>query len=142
MWDFSTGTLFMLKRAVEQGAPVSFFLIAFIGLCSGSFLSVVVFRLSTILVRMDLDSDGMPATSRFNIATPASHCRKCGHKIRWFENIPIISYVLMRAKCGSCGGKISIAYLALEFLMCMASIVALWQFWSRLPFPLGAILGL
>lgn len=139
MWDFGTGTLFMLKRAVEQGTPVSFFLIAFIGLCSGSFLSVVVYRLSTILARMELDSDGMPATSRFNIARPASHCRRCGHKIRWYENIPIISYILMRAKCGSCGSKISIIYLALEFFMCVAAIVALWQFRS-IPLVAGAIL--
>jgi leader peptidase (prepilin peptidase)/N-methyltransferase len=139
MWDFSTGTLFMLKRAVEQGAPVSFFLIAFLGLCSGSFLSVVVYRLSTILARIESDGDGMQATSRFNIATPASHCRKCGHKIRWVENIPIISYICMRAKCGSCGGKISITYPALEFLMCMAAIVALWQFRS-IPLVAGALL--
>ena len=138
MWDFITASLFILTRAVEQGTLVTFVLIGFIGLCGGSFLSVVVYRMSTILERMEDCGDAPPETSRFNIATPASHCQHCGNNINWYQNIPILSYIVMRGKCMSCGSRISVTYPALELLMCIASIVALWQF-RNIPLVAGAL---
>lgn len=118
---------------------MAFAITAFLGLCVGSFLSVVIYRLPTIFERMYADSGGgEPQTTRFNVATPPSHCRECGHKLRWYENIPILSYIFLRAKCASCGSRISVTYPALEALACFASIVALWQF-RNIPHVAGAM---
>ncbi len=75
-------------------------LIFIVGLCIGSFLNVVILR----------------SLSSESIAFPASKCPKCQHKLFWWHNIPIISYILLRGKCGFCGEKISIQYPIVELL--------------------------
>jgi leader peptidase (prepilin peptidase)/N-methyltransferase len=72
-----------------------------LGCIIGSFLNVCIYRI--------------PLGE--NLAYPPSHCPNCGHKIRWYENIPILSYVfLLRGKCRKCKTKISIQYPLVEFL--------------------------
>jgi len=81
--------------------PVFFNTIAFIlGLCLGSFYNVCVHR---YLVGQ-------------SVVFPASHCPACGHELSWWENIPVISYLLLRAKCRSCKIRIHWRYPALEIL--------------------------
>ena len=75
-------------------------LIFIIGLCIGSFLNVVILR----------------ALSNESIVFPASKCPKCQHKLLWWHNIPVLSYVILRGKCGFCGEKISIQYPIVELL--------------------------
>ncbi len=75
-------------------------LIFIIGLCIGSFLNVVILR----------------ALSNESIVFPASKCPTCQHKLLWWHNIPILSYVILRGKCGFCGEKISIQYPIVELL--------------------------
>lgn len=69
-----------------------------IGLCIGSFLNVVVLR-------------GLSGES---IVLPPSHCTKCNHKLAWYDNIPLISYLFLRGKCRYCQEKISIQYPLVE----------------------------
>lgn len=69
-----------------------------IGLCIGSFLNVVVLR----------------GFSGESIVLPPSHCTKCDHKLAWYDNIPIVSYLLLRGKCRYCHDKISIQYPIVE----------------------------
>lgn len=76
-----------------------FFSITF-GLLVGSFLNVVIHRI--------------PRDQ--SIVTPPSSCPKCGHKIRWYENIPVISYLIQRGKCSSCKNPISVRYPIIELL--------------------------
>jgi len=71
-----------------------------IGACVGSFVNVVVWRL--------------PRGE--SIVFPPSHCPACGEAIRWYDNIPIVSWLLLRARCRSCGGRISPRYLLIEAL--------------------------
>lgn len=71
-----------------------------IGLIFGSFYNVVGLRLP----------------NNESIIKPGSHCPKCKHKLSWYENIPVISYVLLRGKCKSCKQKISFIYPAIELL--------------------------
>jgi leader peptidase (prepilin peptidase)/N-methyltransferase len=101
-----------------------------LGLLVGSFLNVVVYRVPIMLQRdwraqchefLDLKNkqpDTNAATAKFkdfNLQTPDSHCPLCNHKIRAWENIPVISYVfLLRGKCSSCKAKISIRYPTVE----------------------------
>jgi leader peptidase (prepilin peptidase) / N-methyltransferase len=90
------------------------------GLCVGSFLNVVIYRLPKILerqwhadARAALEME--PAAEQpFNLVTPASTCRQCGHRIRWFENIPLFSYAWLRGKCSSCGTPIGLRYPFVE----------------------------
>jgi len=73
-------------------------LVFIIGLCIGSFLNVVILR-------------GLSGES---IVMPPSKCPACDHKLYWWHNIPIISYILLRGKCGFCKAPISIQYPLVE----------------------------
>lgn len=72
--------------------------IAFLGGCIGSFLNVVLYRL--------------PRGE--SIVWPSSHCPHCKHPIRWYHNLPVIGWLLLRGKCYDCGGKISPRYPLIE----------------------------
>ena len=77
-----------------------FIYIFIVGLCIGSFLNVVILR-------------GLADES---IVFPPSKCPKCLNKLKWYHNIPILSYVFLRGKCAFCHEKISIQYPIIEFL--------------------------
>ena len=84
-------------------------LTVFIGASLGSFLNVVIWRVPK----------GM------SIVTPPSHCPKCNSPIRWFDNIPILSWFLLRGKCRRCGQSISFRYPLVESLSAVASLIAI-----------------
>jgi len=71
-----------------------------VGACVGSFLNVVIWRL--------------PRGE--SIVFPSSHCPTCGQAIRWYDNIPIVSWLLLRARCRACGSRISGRYIVIELL--------------------------
>ena len=86
-----------------------------LGLCVGSFLNVLIYRLPR----------GM------NIAKPPSHCPACGYRLKWYDNIPVLSYCILRGRCRSCGGHISFRYTAVELLNCglwLACVAAFWRY--------------
>src|SRR3954467_12285371 len=90
------------------------------GLCVGSFLNVVIYRLPKMMERewaaecAELAGNPAPAHEEFNLLRPRSRCRQCGHPIRWFENIPVLSYLALRGKCASCGTAIGLRYPLVE----------------------------
>ena len=112
--------------------------IVFIGLCVGSFLNVVVYRLPIILKRewkqqcheyLELDPpDIEPALKNLSLSTPRSACPNCGHMITAVENIPVASYLFLRGKCASCKNHISIQYPLVELFTAVASMVVAYQF--------------
>ena len=57
--------------------------------------------------------EGLPP---FDLARPASRCGACGHKIRWYENIPVLSYLFLRGRCGACKTSISLRYPLVELI--------------------------
>ncbi|MDP8252928.1 MAG: prepilin peptidase [Candidatus Kaelpia aquatica] len=75
-------------------------LIFFLGASLGSFLNVCILRLPR----------------EESVVQPPSHCPKCKHKIRWFDNIPIFSFLVLRAKCRYCRVKISMQYPVVELI--------------------------
>ena len=79
-----------------------YFLIVFFifGCVMGSFYHLVATRLS-------LDE---------SIIFPASHCPKCNHKLKWYENIPIFSYIFLKGKCSECDSPIGLSYLVVEVI--------------------------
>lgn len=82
---------------METCILIMFFII---GTVMGSFYHVVATRLS----------------NDESIISPGSHCPKCNHFLRWYENIPIISYIILKGKCSKCNSKIPISYLVVEVI--------------------------
>lgn len=80
-----------------------------VGLIVGSFLNVCIYRI--------------PAGR--SIVRPASACGACGESIRWYDNVPVISYLLLRGRCRKCGASYSIRYPIVELLTGLVAL-ALW----------------
>ncbi len=83
-----------------------------LGLCVGSFLNVVIYRLPL----------GM------SLAKPASHCPKCNNPIKWYDNIPLLSYIFLRGKCRHCHEPISIRYPLVELTHCALWVLCMLRF--------------
>jgi len=66
--------------------------------------------------------------------SPGSACPRCGRSIRWWENIPIVSWILLRAKCAGCGGPISARYPLVELLTGLLSVLLMYRFGPGLQF--------
>jgi len=92
-----------------------------LGLLVGSFLNVVIYRLPQMLERQwaaecaELAGKPLAEAPPFNLVRPRSRCRQCGHLIRWYENVPILSYLVLRGKCSACGAAIGVRYPLVEF---------------------------
>lgn len=107
---------------------------ALLGLFVGSFLNVVIHRLPRMMERdwhvqaAELRGEEVQPTERFNLATPRSRCPHCGHLIGALENIPVLSYLVLRGRCGHCGARISLRYPIVEALTALLSGYAAWHF--------------
>ncbi len=133
-----------------QSSPIFFMtLFAVIGLMIGSFLNVVIHRLPKMLERewqqqcAELNGNTAANTSphnlpRYNLLIPRSACPHCGHKIGALENIPLISYLLLRGKCRGCGAVIAVRYPIVEALCGVLSAYVAWHF----GFSLAALAAL
>ena len=96
-------------------------LVGLVGLLFGSFLNVVIYRLPKMMeAQWDRDCaehlGQTPATpvSTFNLMVPRSRCQACGHTLSWYENIPVLSYVVLRGRCKACKTPISLRYPLIE----------------------------
>lgn len=107
--------------------------LALVGLCIGSFLNVLIYRLPRMLeaawLRDARDMLDQPADegAPFNLLTPASTCRQCGHRIRWYENIPVLSWLVLRGKCSACKAAIGWRYPMVELLHAALWLAIGWQ---------------
>lgn len=106
------------------------------GLLIGSFLNVVVYRLP-VMAQRELDNyiaheagKDLPHPDRFNLMVPRSACPHCGHRITALENIPIVSWLLLRGKCSACKAPISPRYPIVEAVTGLLSALLVWHFGS------------
>lgn len=124
---------------IFESTPWLFFsALFFLGLCVGSFLNVVIYRLPAMLERdwrvqcheyLELgDAKIDDQLQHLSLSKPDSTCPYCGHKIRAWENIPVMSYLFLKAKCSSCSATISLRYPAIEFLTGVLSVIVALQF--------------
>ncbi len=111
--------------------------VALLGLMVGSFINVVIHRVPLMLERtwsqqcrehLELAADDQPGTGPFNLLTPGSRCPHCGHRISAIENIPLISYLMLRGRCRSCSTRISPRYPVIEMLTAVLSVVTVIHF--------------
>jgi leader peptidase (prepilin peptidase) / N-methyltransferase len=71
---------------------------------------------------------GLEALPKFDLARPASRCPSCGHGIRWFENIPVFSWLMLRGRCSACGTRIAARYPFVELLTGALFAAVAWRF--------------
>jgi leader peptidase (prepilin peptidase)/N-methyltransferase len=118
-----------------QTAPILFIsLCATIGLMVGSFLNVVILRLPKMMERewhqqcAELRGETIETLPSLSIAKPRSACPHCQHKITALENIPILSYLVLRGRCSQCNTSISPRYPIIEALTGIISGFVAWNF--------------
>jgi leader peptidase (prepilin peptidase) / N-methyltransferase len=123
-----------------------------LGLLVGSFLNVVIYRLPKMMERQWAaeceqyisEKNALPASQAaevktadpaatpsapepLNLLVPRSRCGACGHQIRWYENIPVLSYLFLRGKCSACGARISLRYPAVELVTGALFFYCAWR---------------
>ena len=137
---------------LEQNALLLNAVAILLGLILGSFLNVVILRLPRIMEDgwardcaelsgdgADADSDpnpSEPTVPRLSLSSPPSTCPACGHRIRAHENIPILSYLLLRGRCSACGVGISPRYPIIEGFTALLTLAVVMQFgltWQTPP---------
>ena len=119
------------------GSPPIFVALVFVlSLLVGSFLNVVIYRLPIMMEREWRDQckelSETPATDipegRFDLVVPRSRCLSCGARITASQNIPILSYLILGGKCGSCSAAISKRYPIVEALTAILTAIVAWRF--------------
>ena len=121
--------------------------VGFLSLCIGSFLNVVIYRTPKMMeqewqqeCQMLLHPEqALIDHSKLTLSKPASTCPKCHTSIRCYQNIPIISWLVLRGKCGSCQNPISIRYPLIELLTLVCSLTVVAVFGASVQMILGLI---
>ena len=118
-----------------------------LGLLTGSFLNVVIYRLPKMMQQQwasecaEFVNDGIApvpdavaaaiTTEKFNLLVPRSRCSSCGHVIAWYENIPVLSYLFLKGKCSVCKAPYGLRYPAIELTCGLLFGFCVWRWgWS------------
>ena len=118
-------------------APTVFIAAAFaFALIIGSFLNVIIYRLPLMMQRDwreqcdELSKEPAPdlPEGKFNIVVPSSRCPSCGANIKAWQNIPVLSYLLLGAQCSNCQKSISVRYPLVETLTAILAAICAWHF--------------
>jgi len=131
----------------QQSSTAFYIFIGILSLMIGSFLNVVVYRLPKMMhngwylecrefladeLKDEFKGQFQDMTSKeispLTLSTPDSTCPKCGHKIRFYENIPVISWLFLKGKCNQCKNSIAIRYPIVEATTALLSVVIAQQF--------------
>ncbi|ALN62891.1 type IV leader peptidase family protein [Lysobacter antibioticus] len=120
---------------LDQNPGLGYPLAAGFGLLLGSFLNVVILRLPKRLMwqwkkdaREILELPEVYDPPPPGIVVERSHCPHCKHQLSWYENIPVLSYLVLRGRCRSCKTPISIQYPAVELLTMLLMVACVWRF--------------
>lgn len=125
-----------LIALLQHSQLISLLVVSILGLCIGSFLNVVIYRTPLMMAQQwknecqmllhpDMDTEYVEPIT---LSHPASSCPHCHHQIRWFENIPVISWLLLRGKCSQCQNAISYRYPLVEIITALLSALVVIKF--------------
>lgn len=123
----------MLLQYLQNNPEIFIGVVFLFGLMFGSFFNVVIYRLPIMMQQdwlktcreyvtetfgklpkeLEANPEGHKS-EHYNLIKPDSTCPHCGHKIRWYENIPLLSYAYLKGKCSNCGNRIAIRYPLIE----------------------------
>lgn len=144
----------------SQNMPLALVLAGVLGLCVGSFLNVVIHRTPLIMKRewraecaeflggepdihpkvKEHSTSTIAKDTRISLSFPPSRCPNCHHQIRAYENIPLISWlVLLRGKCSGCGTPISIRYPLVEVITALLSVLVIYTLGANVAGVLALI---
>ena len=93
---------------------VAYIMASVVGLCVGSFLNVVIYRLP----------------NKMSLAFPPSHCTSCDYTLKWYDNIPVLSYIMLGGKCRGCKSRISPRYMLVEIFNALLWVLSVLMFWD------------
>lgn len=137
-----------LIELLQSNMTLALVVFSILGLCIGSFLNVVIHRIPLMMVYswrqecsqfmsqqvdmphkhtnalMDITAKDTPIT----LSKPASRCPHCAHKIKWYENIPLISWLILRGRCSDCDTAIGVRYPIVELVTAILSALVIYQF--------------
>lgn len=129
--------------------PIALYIaVGIFSLCIGSFLNVVIYRTPKMMEqewRTDCQLFLHPDQpiideTKITLSTPASTCPKCKTPIRWYQNIPVISWIVLRGKCGSCKNPISSRYPLIELLTMICALIVVAVFGPTIQMLFGLVL--
>ena len=135
-------------QLLQENMTLALVVFGLLGLCVGSFLNVVIHRTPHMMVAawrqecsqfMAEQADMPPehtqplanivaADPSITLSTPASRCPHCAHKIKWYENIPLISWLILRGRCSDCKAAIGLRYPIVELVTALLSMLVIYQF--------------
>lgn len=135
-------------QLLQENMTLALVVFALLGLCVGSFLNVVIHRTPLMMLAawrqecsqfMAEQADMPPehtqplanivaADPSITLSTPASRCPHCAHKIKWYENIPLISWLILRGRCSDCKAAIGLRYPIVELVTALLSMLVIYQF--------------
>ena len=121
-----------IDQALRTFPEIGIIIAAVFGLVVGSFVNLLVHRLLLMLRQVEdsetqttVDNGSGGGVQHFSPIIPRSHCPSCGHVLRWWEHIPVVSYLVMRGRCSACGKTISLQYPAVELACCAAAVTVI-----------------
>lgn len=135
-------------QLLQENMTLALVVFGLLGLCVGSFLNVVIHRTPLMMVAawrqecsefMAEQADMPPehtqplanivaADPSITLSTPASRCPHCAHKIKWYENVPLISWFILRGRCSDCKAAIGLRYPIVELVTALLSMLVIYQF--------------
>ncbi|MDJ0939846.1 MAG: A24 family peptidase [Woeseiaceae bacterium] len=133
------------------GSPAVFVAVVFaFALLIGSFLNVVIYRLPIMMERdwreQAEEASKLPPSNLpegpFNLVVPRSRCPSCGKEITAFQNIPVLSYLLLGGRCAECKTSISVRYPVVEAVTALLAAIVAWRFGFGWEAIMGIVLTL
>lgn len=110
--------------AINAAANAHWLLLsAVLSLCIGSFINVVIYRLPIMIER----EEKMVPAPQFNLLWPRSFCPSCTQKLSAFDNIPLLSWLLLRGRCRYCRSAIPVRYPLVELFLMLMGIMLAWR---------------
>ena len=135
-------------QLLQENMALALVTFGLLGLCVGSFLNVVIHRIPLMMVyswrqecsqfmaeQADIPrkhtlpiADIVAVDQPITLSRPASRCPRCAHKIKWYENIPLISWILLRGRCSNCKTAIGLRYPIVELVTALLSVLVIYKF--------------
>lgn len=135
-------------QLLQDNMTLALVFFTLLGLCVGSFLNVVIHRTPLMMVsawrqecsQFMYEQADMPrehttplvniisTDTPISLSRPASRCPHCAHKIKWYENLPLISWLLLRGRCSDCKVAIGLRYPIVELVTALLSACIIYQF--------------
>ena len=135
-------------QLLQENMTIALVIFGLLGLCVGSFLNVVIHRTPLMMVsawrqecsQFMYEQADMPrehtmpivnivaTDTPITLSKPASRCPHCAHKIKWYENIPLISWIVLRGRCSECKAAIGLRYPIVELVTALLSVLVIYHF--------------